>query len=86
MKIKKTSLEMAITKKMLVAIVFSIFFIVSSVHCSDRTLGYGINQDFKKCFPEQPCGDTCRVFCVSHISPFVNPICEDAKCCCISKR
>uniref|UniRef100_M4DWD7 Uncharacterized protein n=1 Tax=Brassica campestris TaxID=3711 RepID=M4DWD7_BRACM len=29
---------MAITKKMLVAIIFSIFFIVSSVHCSDRTL------------------------------------------------
>ncbi|KAF8095956.1 hypothetical protein N665_0320s0079 [Sinapis alba] len=76
---------MAITKNMLVTIILSIFFIVSSVHCSDRTLGYGINQDFKKCFPEQPCGDTCRDYCQTHIGPFLWHICENGGCCCTSK-
>ncbi|WZZ09430.1 hypothetical protein YC2023_095351 [Brassica napus] len=75
---------MAITKKMLVAIVFSILFIVSSVHCSDRNLGYGINQEFKKCFPEQPCY-TCQPFCATNVSVFARVVCEDTRCCCISK-
>ncbi|CAF1705956.1 unnamed protein product [Brassica napus] len=42
---------MAITKKMLLAYVVSIFLIVSSVHCSDRILGVGINKELKQCFP-----------------------------------
>ncbi|KAL0699134.1 hypothetical protein Bca4012_055256 [Brassica carinata] len=77
---------MAITKKTLVAIIFSIFFIMSYVHCYDRTLGYGINQDFKKCFPEQPCGDSCRDYCQTHVSRIgLWETCENGGCCCTSK-
>ncbi|CAF1705940.1 unnamed protein product [Brassica oleracea] len=76
---------MAITKKMLLAYVVSIFLIVSSVHCSDRIFGVGINKELKQCFPKQPCGKTCEEYCVGHINDKwgIRTSCESGACCCI---
>ncbi|CAN7012116.1 hypothetical protein IGI04_012659 [Brassica rapa subsp. trilocularis] len=76
---------MAITKNMLLAFVVSIFLIVSSVHCSDRILGAGINKELKQCFPKQPCGKTCEEYCVGHINDEwgIRTSCESGACCCI---
>ncbi|CAA0360303.1 unnamed protein product [Arabidopsis thaliana] len=46
---------MAISKKMLTTFVLTILLAVSFVHCSDRTSGVGINQEYAKCYDLADC-------------------------------
>ncbi|CAA0300977.1 unnamed protein product [Arabidopsis thaliana] len=79
---------MTTTKKMLVAFVLTLFFVISSVHCSDGTSGYGIAEVEKKCFTPAPCTRGlfyCQTFC-SSLSAILIGVCESGICCCILDR
>ncbi|KAG7583684.1 hypothetical protein ISN44_As08g032000 [Arabidopsis suecica] len=83
---------MAISKKMLTAFVLTILLAVSFVHCSDRTTGFGINQEYAKCYDLADCQKpklddaACERFCGAK-SFLLYGRCDVAtnKCCCKSK-
>ncbi|KAG5407741.1 hypothetical protein IGI04_013860 [Brassica rapa subsp. trilocularis] len=67
---------MGISKNILIAFVFTIFFIVSNTDFEDQ------------CYPEQLCAPNdgiCEHWCASMSIPLVGE-CVSGKCCCLSKR
>ncbi|CAN8272118.1 unnamed protein product [Cochlearia groenlandica] len=77
---------MYIPKKMLIVFVLSILFI-SYVNCTHSNPGFGIKQEYKKCY--NPCGEEgrmgCERFCGA-ISFQLRGVCLSGICCCISKN
>ncbi|KAF8047951.1 hypothetical protein N665_2750s0001 [Sinapis alba] len=77
---------MAITIKFVVVFVFSVLFIVSSVHCRQTTSnipGYGVKQMDRQCFHGNICrggvGD-CIYWCRNH--GYYYGVCLTDACCC----
>ncbi|XP_019092634.1 PREDICTED: putative defensin-like protein 111 [Camelina sativa] len=81
---------MAINKKIFLAFVLTILFVVPSIHCSDNTSGFEIKQEYKQCYTSAPCikggSSECEKFCVG-ISGLLYGKCRpnDNVCCCLSK-
>ncbi|KAL0698094.1 hypothetical protein Bca4012_054217 [Brassica carinata] len=75
---------MGISKNILIAFVFTIFFIVSNVHCYPD---FEVKQDYKKCYdvPCKPNDGTCEKYCAAISIQLVGE-CDSGKCCCRSKR
>ncbi|AEE29360.1 putative defensin-like protein 110 [Arabidopsis thaliana] len=80
---------MAITKKNLIAFVFTILFVISYVHCrstSDIVSGSGIKEDEHVCFKTSPClpevgGEKgCIAFCSR--MKFTTGLCLGSVVCC----
>ncbi|VYS52269.1 unnamed protein product [Arabidopsis thaliana] len=83
---------MAITKKILLPFVLTILFVISSVHCSDDTQGFGIKQEYKQCYTPDPCckggNDECERFCVAKSGLLYGKCINDGSkdvCCCLTK-
>ncbi|EOA18267.1 hypothetical protein CARUB_v10006760mg [Capsella rubella] len=85
---------MTITKNNLVAFVFTILLVISSVHCgattSNNVFGFGIKEDDHVCFDVSPClpvsgGEKgCNAFCTR--MNFKSGHCYHSElCCCYSK-
>ncbi|KAG7585352.1 hypothetical protein ISN45_Aa02g007120 [Arabidopsis thaliana x Arabidopsis arenosa] len=75
---------MTTTKKMLLAFVLTVLLVISSVHCSDDTRGFGITEKEKRCFTPYICtrGEQyCQVFCAGLSSVLVGK-CISGICCC----
>ncbi|EOA31995.1 hypothetical protein CARUB_v10015235mg [Capsella rubella] len=83
---------MGISKKMLIAFVLTIFLAISSVRCSDRTFGFGIKQEYTKCYDLKECQKpkfddaACERFCGAK-SFLLYGKCDTTtgQCCCRSK-
>ncbi|EOA15197.1 hypothetical protein CARUB_v10028585mg [Capsella rubella] len=79
---------MAISKKHLIAFFLTIIMVISLVQCSDSFPGFGIKQEWKKCFSHDPCKKAgtqgCMEFC-RDISFLLYGECTPTQCCCISK-
>ncbi|KAF8087932.1 hypothetical protein N665_0560s0010 [Sinapis alba] len=74
---------MGISKNILISFVFTIFFIVSNVHCYPD---FEVKQDYKKCYG--PCNQGpagCERFCGAMSIQLVGE-CNSGICCCRSKR
>ncbi|KAL0711115.1 hypothetical protein Bca4012_018093 [Brassica carinata] len=78
---------MAITIKTVVAFVFTVLFIVSSVHCQPTTSNipsYGVKQMDRQCFRNLSIcrggGAGCIVFCRDH--GYYYGVCATDACCC----
>ncbi|KAG7556700.1 hypothetical protein ISN44_As11g026980 [Arabidopsis suecica] len=76
---------MTTSKKMLIVFVLTILFVISSVHCSDSTLGLGIKK--KQCYSPDLCkgGDgECDICCVLTSGVYYGK-CIQGKCHCLIK-
>ncbi|KAL0875261.1 hypothetical protein Bca101_024966 [Brassica carinata] len=41
---------MGISKNILIALIFTIFFMISNVHCNDIIPDFGVKHEYKKCY------------------------------------
>ncbi|CAN8242471.1 unnamed protein product [Cochlearia groenlandica] len=80
---------MSITKNNLIAFVLTIIIFTSFVHCSESSPGFGIQNDYEKCFDPAPCEKSgtqgCMEFC-RDISLILYGQCTSTHCCCLSKN
>ncbi|KAF8109965.1 hypothetical protein N665_0089s0083 [Sinapis alba] len=82
---------MAVVMKTLVTLVFTIFLVISWVHCrtmSTISPGLGIEES-EKCFKFNPCvrgGDRgCTVFCRRQRGGYLFGTCTKTACCCVGR-
>ncbi|CAN6987961.1 unnamed protein product [Brassica oleracea var. botrytis] len=74
---------MSFSKNILIALVFTIFFLVSNVHCYPD---FEVKQDYKKCYlPCKQIAEGCERFCAAMTIQLVGECISDI-CCCRSKR
>ncbi|EOA14809.1 hypothetical protein CARUB_v10028116mg [Capsella rubella] len=79
---------MALTKNFLVLFLLTILFVTPYVHCSDKTLGIGDEQNSKSCFSRAPCvkAETqgCMAFCRKMSLTYYGE-CTPTHCCCLTE-
>ncbi|CAN7051383.1 unnamed protein product [Brassica oleracea var. botrytis] len=76
---------MVLSKNLLIAFSFAIFFLISNVHCIDIIPGTGIKMS-KICYDTVSCagdGAQCRTFCTGFKA---TGVCISEACCCIFRN
>ncbi|CAF2037946.1 hypothetical protein BRARA_I00949 [Brassica rapa] len=78
---------MGIYKNILITFVFTIFFVISNVHCTDIIQDFGVKHEYKKCYDPCPKGQehVCERFCAALSLQLIGR-CFSEQCCCISKE
>ncbi|KAF3552447.1 hypothetical protein DY000_02010108 [Brassica cretica] len=80
---------MGFAKNILITFVFTIFFVVSNVHCYPGIYYFEVKQDYKKCY--LPCkqiaegSEGCERFCAAMSFQLVGKCISDI-CCCRYKK